>query len=72
MSTIEPERRGHTPAEERRVREAALDETIEASFPASDPPSTMPNPNNRDALRKQSRAPLTGDAPPERSSGSQV
>jgi hypothetical protein len=31
-------------AEERRIRDAALDETIEASFPASDPPSTLPNP----------------------------
>jgi DnaK suppressor protein len=29
---------------ERRHREAALDETIEQSFPASDPPSTIPNP----------------------------
>jgi hypothetical protein len=32
-------------AVERRHREAALDETIEASFPASDPPSTDPNPD---------------------------
>ena len=39
----------HTPAEERRIREAALDETIEESFPASDPPSTIPNPDNHDA-----------------------
>jgi hypothetical protein len=29
---------------ERERRETALDETIEASFPASDPPSTDPNP----------------------------
>jgi hypothetical protein len=29
---------------ERQRRETALDETIEASFPASDPPSTDPNP----------------------------
>ena len=28
----------HTPEEERKIREAALDQTIEASFPASDPP----------------------------------
>ena len=34
----------HTADEERKVREAALDETIEASFPASDPPSSNPNP----------------------------
>jgi hypothetical protein len=34
----------HTPELERTRREAALDETIEQSFPASDPPSTDPNP----------------------------
>ena len=43
----------HTPAEERRIREAALDETIEDSFPASDPPSSLPNPDDHDALRRQ-------------------
>ena len=36
----------HTPKEERRIREAALDETIENSFPASDPPSSNPNPDD--------------------------
>jgi hypothetical protein len=36
----------HTPEEERENREAALDETIEQSFPASDPPSTDPNPDS--------------------------
>ena len=40
----------HTPEEEREIREAALDETIEESFPASDPPSTLPNPDDHDAL----------------------
>jgi hypothetical protein len=39
----------HTPEEERRIREAALDETVAASFPASDPPSTLPNPDEHDA-----------------------
>lgn len=39
----------HTPQEERAIREAALDETIENSFPASDPPSTIPNPDDHDA-----------------------
>ena len=43
----------HTPEEERRIREAALDETIEDTFPASDPPSTIPNPDNDDVLEKQ-------------------
>jgi hypothetical protein len=40
----------HTPEEERKIREAALDQTIEASFPASDPPSSDPNPDDHDAL----------------------
>jgi predicted GNAT family acetyltransferase len=39
----------HTPDEERQIREAALDETIAESFPASDPPSTLPNPDEHDA-----------------------
>jgi hypothetical protein len=39
----------HTTEEERRIREAALDETVEASFPASDPPSSLPNPDEHDA-----------------------
>ena len=39
----------HSPAEERRIREAALDETIAGSFPASDPPSSLPNPDEHDA-----------------------
>jgi hypothetical protein len=44
----------HTKEEERRNRDAALDETIEESFPASDPPSTVPNPDD-DALEEQKR-----------------
>ena len=36
----------HTSEAERLRREAALDETIEQSFPASDPPSTDPNPDS--------------------------
>jgi hypothetical protein len=42
----------HTPEEERRNREAALDRTIEASFPASDPPSSNPNPDDPAALER--------------------
>ncbi len=45
----------HTVAEEREIREAALDETIEDSFPASDPPSTNPNPDDHDAVRREPR-----------------
>jgi hypothetical protein len=41
-----------TPEEERRNREAALDRTIEASFPASDPPSSNPNPDDHAALER--------------------
>jgi hypothetical protein len=40
----------HTPEEERRIREAALDETIAGTFPASDPPSSIPNPDEHDAV----------------------
>ena len=37
---------GHSPEAEHRRREAALDETLSATFPASDPPSTLPNPDD--------------------------
>lgn len=40
----------HTPEEERRNREAALDETIAATFPASDPASSIPNPDEDEAV----------------------
>jgi len=40
--------------EERRIREAALDETIEETFPASDPLSTIPNPHDEEALERAS------------------
>lgn len=39
----------HSADEERRIREAALDETVAGSFPASDPPSSVPNPDDHDA-----------------------
>ena len=44
----------HTPEEERRIREAALDETIAGTFPASDPPSSLPNPDEHDAIVDES------------------
>lgn len=50
----------HTPEEERRIREAALDETIAESFPASDPPSSLPNPDEHDAPGSGA---ADGDAP---------
>ena len=43
----------HTPEEERTIREAALDQTIEGSFPASDPPSSNPNPDDHAALERE-------------------
>ena len=39
----------HSPEEERRIREAALDETLAGTFPASDPLSSIPNPEQHDA-----------------------
>lgn len=36
----------YTSDEERRNREAALDETLAETFPASDPLSTLPNPDD--------------------------
>jgi len=42
----------HTPAEERKIREAALDQTIADTFPASDPPSTIPNPDEDELLER--------------------
>jgi hypothetical protein len=37
--------RTHEPPEP--AREAGLDETVEDSFPASDPPSTIPDPDSQ-------------------------
>jgi hypothetical protein len=45
----------HTPEEERAIREAALDAMIEDSFPASDPPSSDPNPDGDTALEEERR-----------------
>jgi hypothetical protein len=52
-STIGPHE--HTPEEEREIREAALDETLEGSFPASDPLSSDPNPDDDEALERTHR-----------------
>jgi hypothetical protein len=50
MTSTDPSVQEHTPEQERLVREAALDQTIDSSFPASDPASTNPNPFDQDAL----------------------
>ncbi len=39
-----------TPQEEKKHREHGLDKTIEDSFPASDPPSTDPNPDEDELI----------------------
>jgi hypothetical protein len=60
----------HTPDEERRIREAALDQTIEGSFPASDPPSSNPNPDDHSALERQDpKEEQTNTASPEHAKG---
>jgi hypothetical protein len=51
----------HSKEEERRIREAALDETLAETFPASDPPSTVPNPDDDTQVEKARRP--RGDAP---------
>jgi hypothetical protein len=43
------DRHNHTPEKEHRIREAALHETIAESFLASDPASSLPNPDEHDA-----------------------
>jgi hypothetical protein len=50
-----PNEHRHTPEEERKIREAALDRTLAESFPASDPPSTDPNPDDDTVLEKPKR-----------------
>ena len=53
----------HTPAEERAIRDAALDETLESTFPASDPLSTTPNPDDAAAYERAKAE--TPPPPPE-------
>ena len=54
----------HPPDEERRIREASLDETIAGTFPASDPLSTIPNPDEHDALADDVEPARAPDAAP--------
>jgi len=61
VQSKKPTAHQHTAKEERDIREAALDETLEATFPASDPSSSLPNPDDHEAVsrkerRKRSRA----------------
>lgn len=45
-------------AKEKKVREAAHDHTIAESMVASDPPSSIPDPQDEDALEADSRPPV--------------
>jgi hypothetical protein len=45
------------PELERLIREAALDETLAETFPASDPLSTLPNPRDESVLDLRSSEP---------------
>jgi hypothetical protein len=47
----------HTPEEERRIREAALDETLAETFPASDAPSSLPNPDDDTLAQDDTESP---------------
>ena len=54
---------GHrlTPEEERRIRDAALDETLAQTFPTSDTLSTLPNPDDDALVRdEQDSGPSSG------------
>ena len=56
----------HSPEEERRIRETALDVTIAQTFPASDPPSSLPNPDDHDAAKQEAEPRQPRDRePPE-------
>jgi hypothetical protein len=54
----------HSPETERRIREAALDETLSATFPASDPLSTLPNPEDDSVDAVSDRGDETGKLDP--------
>jgi len=45
VQRIDPEDRIVDPGDPQAKREKMLDKTIADSFPASDPPSSLPNPN---------------------------
>ena len=57
---------------ERVAREAGLDETIEQTFPASDPPSTIPNPCEYELLDDGDLHPEPGPASNAGCSSSQI
>jgi hypothetical protein len=44
----QPKPKNRKPEQEEEIREENLDKTIEDSFPASDPPSSIPNPEEEE------------------------
>jgi len=62
----------HGNAAERERREAALDETIEQSFPASDPPSSDPNPDTHDTITREASEDDKPHPPSDRTGGSRA
>jgi hypothetical protein len=67
-----PKTDSHRNAAERERREAALDETIEQSFPASDPPSSDPNPDIHDAITRETSEDDKPHPPSDRTGGSRA
>ena len=51
----------HSTETERRIREAALDETLSATFPASDAPSTIPSPDDDSVADLSTQTPDASD-----------
>lgn len=56
----------HSLEEERKIREAALDETLAESFPASDAPSTLPNPEDDTQFDEEKKEEDRRKPPPRR------
>ncbi len=56
----DPEDRWVAPGDEAAVREKMLDKTLADSFPASDPPSSLPNPS-ADSLGQHGLQPVNMD-----------
>jgi hypothetical protein len=48
----------HRPDVEYRIREKALDRTLAETFPASDPPSSLPNPDDDSFCAESTNEPV--------------
>lgn len=65
--SITPEERKRDPEDRevhrariRELREKMMDKTLADSYPASDPPSSIPNPCEEDSLKCETPAPSAG------------